>query len=222
MILKRMYHTWVTWLPPPPCVLKVATGLKDEWEATTVAIPEGVLCFETDTQSSKVGNGTDLYASLDYVFDAIPSAIRDLVDNSSLIALNSDGIIDTSYFPKEVFNIHIVVATIEARDALSLDIIKNSQMVFVIDATDDPSVTAGFALYVARFTDDTTYEWIKTGEGESLDLDFSQYLLTESTTLDDINDSDTYKRLEPSDINTLEDALQASDIYTINLEDHLY
>ena len=55
-------------------------------------------------------------------------------------------------------------ADIAARDAMTLT---KSTFVYVADATGDPTVTAGAAMYLYDFTNTT---WIKVTEYESLDL----------------------------------------------------
>lgn len=70
-----------------------------------------------------------------------------------------------------------IVADIDARDALDDE--EKKGFVFVVDASDDPTVTSGWALY--GFTTETTgepgeevttYTPIKVAEGEGLDYDF--------------------------------------------------
>lgn len=191
-------------------IIKISIDTKAGWEATSVAIPDGLLCYELDTGSAKVGNDTEVYTNLDYAFDTIPSEIRELINSNSLIIANQNNVIPTSFFPKDVFNIHVVVPDITARDNLAIDTIKNSTLIMVLDATGDPSVISGMAFYIANFTDDTTYVWIKTGEQESIDLDFSNYLL-DDTSLDQISDSSTYRRLTPDDLIDLSTRINAQD-----------
>lgn len=195
--------------------LKVSYGTQAQWEATTLPIPEGVMCFESDTLNAKIGNGTDLYTNLNYALDAIPEEIKLLIQNSVLVQSNENNIIPTELFPKDVFNIHTVVYTIEDRDLLDIEIVRNSQLVLVIDASGDPSVTSGMAFYVADFIDETTYEWIKVGEQESIDLDFSSYLTRTESTLDDIADSETYTRLTSADLDLLDTSITSKHSYII-------
>lgn len=58
----------------------------------------------------------------------------------------------------------LIVADIAARDGLSLDEIR---LVYVKDATGDTTVNSGGAYYLY---DKATTSWIKTGEGESMDV----------------------------------------------------
>lgn len=59
-----------------------------------------------------------------------------------------------------------IVADIAARDALILTLEKNA-MILAVDATADPTVDVGSALYAFDFETDTTY---KVAEYESMDL----------------------------------------------------
>ena len=58
------------------------------------------------------------------------------------------------------------VADIDARDALSDE--QKKSLAFVIDATDDPTVTQGAAMYG---WDESSGAWVKIAEVESLDID---------------------------------------------------
>lgn len=59
-----------------------------------------------------------------------------------------------------------IVPDIAARDALILTLEANA-MILVVDATDDPTVDLGSALYAYDFTSETTY---KIAEYESMDI----------------------------------------------------
>ena len=83
------------------------------------------------------------------------------VGNSAMInALISSAITDalTDYNALEV------VADIAARDALALE---RNALVLVVDATDDPTVGVGSALYAYVEADDA---WVKVAEYESMDV----------------------------------------------------
>lgn len=202
-------------------LLKLSISTEEAWANTTVIIPDGMICYATDTGEARVGTGMDLYKDLSTVFDAIPVALRELIDSGKLVYA-ADSSIPTHFFPKDVFNIHVVVADIAARDNLAFDTIENSQMVFVVDASADPTVSAGMAFYVAKFSNESTYTWVKTGEQESIDLDLSQYLKVVDTTIDDIADSTVYKRLGQEELDTVHSALQETDGYDFNLSDYLF
>lgn len=203
-------------------LLKLSISTEEAWANTTVIIPDGVVCYAVDRFQAKIGNGKDLYMDLPYAFDSIPTDLKTFIDEHTFIVTDENNTIPTGYFPKDVFNIHTAVGTIEDRNNLDIEVIRNSQLIFVADATDDPTVKAGFALYVAKFNSLWEYEWVKVGEQESIDLDFGEYLIASETTIDQLADTDTYKRLTQADLDVAVAALQASDDYTVDLMDHLY
>ncbi|MDR2650042.1 MAG: hypothetical protein LBB94_10060 [Clostridiales bacterium] len=75
----------------------------------------------------------------------------------------------------------IFVADIDARDELTPKI---GDLVYVIDASDDSTVTEGWAKYLWEGT-----EWLKTAEGESLDvsLNWADILGKPSSTVSQID-----------------------------------
>lgn len=85
--------------------------------------------------------------------------------------VDENGIIRLEKLP-EVMRAHVrYVADITARDELPEA--QWQDLVFVIDATGDPTVEQGGALYTYNPTggDDSTGEWVKLSEVESMDLD---------------------------------------------------
>lgn len=203
-------------------ILRLSSGTNEEWEATTFPIPDGMVCYEIDTGYGKVGNGDDMYSDLDYAFDAIPEALRVLIDTSIIVTADENNRIPVSFFPKDVFNIHTVVENIAARDALDIEILKNSAMIFVVDASADPTVEAGMAFYAAKFSDETTYEWVKVGEQESIDLDLSNYLKIDEATLDDFADTDDWVRFTQSDLDELHTKINEGDHIIAQNEEYDY
>jgi len=103
--------------------------------------------------------GTDDYVEM-YVTNATiggsPPYARRIINQSDIETLIDEKLADA----KEL----IIVADIAARDALTPTF---SQFVFVIDATDDATVSSGGATYLYN-TD--TEAWIKISEAESLDV----------------------------------------------------
>lgn len=84
-----------------------------------------------------------------------------------------NGILKLSACPEELRLHFKFVADIAARDALSDEDKKGP--VFVVDASADPTVGAGWAVYVFTTStsgDVTTYTPVKIAEGEGLDLNF--------------------------------------------------
>lgn len=95
------------------------------------------------------------------------NALQLLSSFTSAMALKADlvdGKIPVSQLPPGVKDT-LVVADITARDALSVAL---DTFVWVVDASDDFSVTSGAALYVY-----TSGGWQKVSEAESLDVDLS-------------------------------------------------
>jgi hypothetical protein len=90
-----------------------------------------------------------------YVTDSAGAAKR-VINQLDIETLISDAISAA----KEL----LIVADIDARDDLTPDF---SQYVFVIDATDDPTVSTGGATYLYNTV---TSSWIKISESESLDV----------------------------------------------------
>ena len=100
-----------------------------------------------------------------------------LVDNGKLVESYLSEYIDTtthkvllSALPDTVRAGVTYVADITARDALSAE--QKKSLAFVIDATDDPTVTQGAAMY--GWDASAEYgsgAWVKIAEVESLDVD---------------------------------------------------
>lgn len=80
--------------------------------------------------------------------------------------LNALGIVEDKYLPN--YRDMVIVADLTARNELYPDLVSetygNGQMVFVIDATDDPTVDTGWAQYL---WDQAGVQWIKMTERES-------------------------------------------------------
>lgn len=91
-----------------------------------------------------------------YVTSADASAVKRIVNIDDIQSM-----INTSIAASTAFEI---VDNITARDALSL---VGNKFVLVLDATGDPSVTAGAATYAWR---SATSTWNKISEAESLDV----------------------------------------------------
>jgi hypothetical protein len=83
------------------------------------------------------------------------------VGNSAMIAAIVDGRVTTALAD---FNVVEIVADIPARAALSTT---RNQMALVLNATGDPTVASGAALYAYRESNAT---WIKITEYESMDV----------------------------------------------------
>lgn len=146
------------------------------WAASTVIIPAGVPCFESDTGKMKVGNGTALYSALPYVIDQVlTSAMKSLLDKAGqadgVVVLDANGLIPADKIPLALQARPVFVANIAARDAVP--VAERNAVFIVIDASADTSVEGGMASYA---WDDTNEVWMKISEQESMDLDFTSFV----------------------------------------------
>lgn len=92
-----------------------------------------------------------------------------------------DGMIKLDVIPQEV-RAHIKYVATYA-DLHTLDAESKKGMIFVIDATGDPTVTSGWAMYAWHDADETSGQaagWTKVQEGEGIDFDY-QALTTHDT-----------------------------------------
>ena len=119
---------------------------------------------------------TDAVATLETAIDAVADDLSTHEADTSLHKTASDisklgnlaADANTTYATKaELAGVktNYVVADIDARDALDLAADRDGDTCWVVDATDDPTVTTGAALYVWDGAD-----WVKVAEAESLDV----------------------------------------------------
>lgn len=88
-----------------------------------------------------------------------------LDSNSDVPLVNLPASVKTGY----------VVADIAARDAIAAIDRYEGMRVDVLDASADPTVDAGLARYILT-QPLTNSGWVKTSEGESMDIDFTQFI----------------------------------------------
>lgn len=100
-----------------------------------------------------------------YVSDNAGTAVRKALDQAQVQAMIDVAVAAGSGGAT-------IVDTIAARNQLT---VQNAATVFVVDASADPTVDGSWASYIWRAS---TSSWIKTGEGESLDLVVSWARLT--------------------------------------------
>lgn len=128
----------------------------------------------TDLIDDTAGNGTvDKVWSADKVFNELKSKVTDKLGVANGIAtLDANGLVLASQISKE-YKETKVVADIAARDAIPVEDLYESLFVYVLDASDDPSVTAGAALYIYAEDPENvgSYIWHKVAELESLDVE---------------------------------------------------
>lgn len=80
-----------------------------------------------------------------------------------------------------------LVEDITARNGIASSDRYEAMRVDVLDASDDPTVESGMARYVLK-QPLTNSDWIKTSEGESMDIDFSVYV-QKANNLSDLPDA---------------------------------
>lgn len=135
---------------------------KDTWNAKP---SKSYVDTELGKKSDKTYVDTELGKKSDktYVDNTfIPLAQKG--SNNGVATLNSSGVIPSDQIPSS-YKESVVVADIAERDAL-VDKYEGLRVI-VTDATADPTVAVGWAEYVWG---PAPGEWIKMGEGESLDL----------------------------------------------------
>ena len=200
-------------------VTAAIVGTKAELDATNIAIPSGALIYESDTGNLKVADGTSLYGSHSYlVSEQLTSEQRALLENAGqpggVVILDSSGTIPLKYLPSIVKSSLRFVDNIAARNALALN--DRDGIIYVTDATGDPTVTLGSATYGWNAT---TSAWLKLTEFESLDLDLSTLFNKTTDTLDDIKDGTNFVRMtavERTELATLvTDAVRVNKTYNI-------
>lgn len=170
----------------------VSAGTQAVWAAADKVINyANMILFETDTGRLKISTGDKTYSQLDYIHEEVfTSDMKALFDNANaangVVVLNGSGKIEANMLPVTVGVKPAFVADITARDAIA--VADRTGLVIVADATDDTTVTAGAAGYV---WDATGAEWIKVYEGESLDVDYTNFV-KDGDSIERLADGSTY------------------------------
>lgn len=171
----------------------IATGgTKAEWEATTEVIPAGMWIRESDTGKLKITDGSALYSALPYAIqneltDAEKAMLEKQNTAGGVVVLDGSGLIPTNLLDISFMNKTMYVADITARDAIPEA--ERTGVIVVADASGDPTVessTKKMAFYGWK-TEDSS--WVKLGEQESFDMDFSMFFDFNKHTLADIPES---------------------------------
>lgn len=169
-----------------PAAIITNASTEDEWKALTKPVPANMITFASDTKVIKIGDGTTLWTNLPVFY--------------------KEGLIQESIAGAIASATHrVYVNDIAARDLLE-DANKKA-IVIVKDATGDDTVTSGWACYV---WDDTQSQWMKLSEGESLDVDLTQYFNMDTHTADNINDGTTKVMMTADERAALADAVRYS------------
>ena len=148
-----------------------------------VLVDQVLTSAEKTALSTALGTGTYVAAAGGVVVHAANGKIDDgslnVVDNGKIVESYLSEYIDQtthkvllSALPDTVRAGVTYVADITARDALSAE--QKKSLAFVIDASDDPTVTRGAAMYGWDETANSNAgAWVKIAEVESLDIDVS-------------------------------------------------
>lgn len=192
-------------------VVAIPSQTASAWTTQNPIVPAGVLAFETDTKRFKMGDGTTAWTALDYTIqESLTPEQKALLENAGLaggaLVLDGDGKVPMDSLPEIIKGSIVYTADIAGRDELTAA--QRSGLVMVVDASADPTVDAGAALYGY----DT--DWIKISEYESLDPDLSEYFNIVTMTLDDINDGVNFVRLSVADkakLDTIEENADVTD-----------
>lgn len=146
--------------------------------------------------------GEDDYCEL-YVTGNTNTVVRRIITESDVTSLINQAIGSA--------NLLQIVDDITERDGLVLDV---NTFVFVKDASDDPTVTSGAAMYL---WDATAEEFIKVAEYESLDItvDWSDIANKPSSAVADIDDA-VSKRHAHSNLTQLEKIGESGGRFTYN------
>jgi len=91
--------------------------------------------------------------------------------------LGGDGKIPSQYISINLTDASLLVADYTALLALNTTAAPLKTTALVQDATGDSTVESGWALYYRVATAGAAADWLKLSEGESLDIDFSQFIL---------------------------------------------
>lgn len=169
-----------------PAAIITNASTEAEWKALTKPIPANMITFASDTKVIKIGDGATLWTNLPVFY--------------------KEGLIQESIAGAVASATHrVYVENIAARDLLDGD--NKLAIVIVKDATADDTVDSGWASYVWN---DTESKWLKLTEGESLDVDLTQYFKMDTNTADDINDGTTKVMMTTDERAALADAVQYS------------
>ena len=186
-------------LHPSVKILQGATSISTDttinWTTNNPIILKGMMTLDENLGIIKIGDGILHYNDLPIkIHEVFTPEFKTILTN----LLDGNGKINLSLLPDNFLNGNIVrfVADITARDALTEN--DRSGLIFVLDASADPTVTLGSAQYVWN-----TDHYEKIGEKESIDLDLTNYFNMTTKTLDDIADGTNYVKMTTVERSTL-------------------
>lgn len=198
----------------------LAADTAANWTTADPQLLKDQLCLERDTGKMKIGDGTKKWSELSYVpFSELTAAqITMLVKKNTaegVAVLGADGKLSIDLLPDDLTQSVTIpaafkwVQNIEERNALTDE--EKKSVIFVWDASEDPTVTTGSAQYIWRITSGEGVEpvegsWVKVGEQESMDVDTSVFFHKTNDTSDVITQGTTNLFMTTQERTNLADA----------------
>lgn len=198
----------------------LAADTAANWTTADPQLLKDQLCLERDTGKMKIGDGTKKWSELSYVpFSELTAAqITMLVKKNTaegVAVLGVDGKLSIDLLPDDLTQSVTIpaafkwVQNIEERNALTDE--EKKSVIFVWDASEDPTVTTGSAQYIWRITSGEGVEpvegsWVKVGEQESMDADTSVFFHKTNDTSDAITQGTTNLFMTTQERTNLADA----------------
>lgn len=198
----------------------LAADTAANWTTADPQLLKDQLCLERDTGKMKIGDGTKKWSKLSYVpFSELTAAqITMLVKKNTaegVAVLGADGKLSIDLLPDDLTQSVTIpaafkwVQNIEERNALTDE--EKKSVIFVWDASEDPTVTTGSAQYIWRITSGEGVEpvegsWVKVGEQESMDVDTSVFFHKTNDTSDAITQGTTNLFMTTQERTNLADA----------------
>lgn len=198
----------------------LAADTAANWTTADPQLLKDQLCLERDTGKMKIGDGTKKWSELSYVpFSELTAAqITMLVKKNTaegVAVLGADGKLSIDLLPDDLTQSVTIpaafkwVQNIEERNALTDE--EKKSVIFVWDASEDPTVTTGSAQYIWRITSGEGVEpvegsWVKVGEQESMDVDISVFFHKTNDTSDAITQGTTNLFMTTQERTNLADA----------------
>lgn len=198
----------------------LAADTAANWTTADPQLLKDQLCLERDTGKMKIGDGTKKWSELSYVpFSELTAAqITMLVKKNTaegVAVLGADGKLSIDLLPDDLTQSVTIpaafkwVQNITERDALTDE--EKKSVIFVWDASADPTVATGSAQYIWRITSGEEVEpvegsWVKVGEQESMDVDTSVFFHKTNDTSDAITQGTTNLFMTTQERTNLADA----------------
>lgn len=198
----------------------LAADTAANWTAADPQLLKDQLCLERDTGKMKIGDGTKKWSELSYVpFSELTAAqITMLVKKNTaegVAVLGADGKLSIDLLPDDFTQSVTIPAAfkwvqdITERDALTDE--EKKSVIFVWDASADPTVVTGSAQYIWRITSGEGVvpvegSWVKVGEQESMDVDTSVFFHKTNDTSDAITQGTTNLFMTTQERTNLADA----------------